>query len=210
MAFCNSCGAQMETGAGACPSCGKAATGAAPSATTAPPAQPKGSASALKIVLSILGCLMLVGILMIAGVAAIGFYVAKNSRVEQGPKGAKVETPFGTVEATEGDSAKIAESLGIEVYPGAKALPGGASATVGSMHTASAMFETDDPPERVAEFYHKQFPHATVTTTRDEDEKGSAHTVLAFGDREKWTTITIEGHEGGSKIAIAAVDSGKK
>ena len=133
-------------------------------------------------------------------------YVAKRSHVEQGPEGAKVETPFGTVEATKDDAEKIAAKMGIEVYPGAHALPGAASVTMGSMDSATAMYESDDSAEKVAEFYRKQFPHATVTTTRDEDEKGSPHTVMAFGDRGKRTTITIEPSGECCKSTLASVE----
>ena len=207
MAFCTSCGATMEASAGVCPACGKG-IGAAPAAApatkgAAPPAQKSGGA--LKVILLVMGGLLLLFVVVIALVAGGAYYVAKQSHVEQGPGGAKVQTPFGTVETSNEGSAKIAEQMGIEVYPGAKPLPGAASVTMGSMHSASAMFESDDPPEKVAEFYRKQFPNATVTTTRDEDEKGSAHTILAFGDGEKWTTITIEGHDGGCEFTLASV-----
>jgi hypothetical protein len=204
----------METGAGACPSCGKT-TGAttAPKPAAAAPATaptPQKSGGALKVILLVVGGLFLLFILVSVVAVSGAYYFARKSHIEQGPQGAKVETPFGTVETSQGDSAKVAEQMGIEVYPGARALPGAASVTLGSMHTASAVFESDDQPEKVAEFYHKQFPHATVTTTRDEDEKESPHTVLAFGDREKWTTVTIEGHGNGSKFTIASVSGGGK
>lgn len=205
MPFCTSCRAEMDASAQVCPSCGKAVSGGAPQAAAAA-AAPQKSGGALKIILLVLGGMLLLGIVGIMIAAGTAYYFAKQSHVEQGPEGAKVETPFGSVETSNEGSAKMAEKMGVEVYPGAKALPGGASVNLGNLHSASAMFETDDPPEQVAEFYHKQFPHATVTTTRDEDEKGSAHTILAFGGGDKWTTITIEGHEGGSKIVIASVE----
>ena len=207
MPFCTSCRAEMDATAQVCPSCGKAVGAGAPQAAAtaaAPPAQKSGG-GALKIILLVLGGMLLLGIVGIVIAAGTAYYFAKQSHVEQGPEGAKVETPFGTVETTKDDAEKIAAKMGIEVYPGARALPGAASVTMGSMHSATAMYESDDPPEKVAEFYHKQFPHATLTTTRGEDEKEGLHTVMAFGDSGKWTTITIEGQEGGSKIAIASV-----
>ena len=207
MPFCTSCRAEMDATAQVCPACGKGTGGAAvPGAVNAASAAPaKKSGGALKVILLVLGGLVLLFFVVIALVAGGAYYVAKQSHVEQGPEGAKVETPFGSVETSNEGSAKIAEKMGMEVYPGARALPGGASVNLGSMHSASAMFESDDPPEKVAEFYHKQFPNASVTTTRDEDEKGSANTILAFGDSGKWTTITIEGHDGGCKFTLASV-----
>jgi hypothetical protein len=201
----------MEATAQVCPSCGKAVGGAtAPppaTATAAPaPAGAKSGGGALKVILLVLGGLALLFVVVIAIVVGGAVYVAKQSHVEQGPQGAKVETPFGTVEATKDDAEKIAAKMGIEVYPGARALPGAASVTMGSMHSATAMYESDDSAEKVAEFYRKQFPHATATTTRGEDEKESPHTVMAFGDSGKWTTITIEPSGEGCKFTLASVE----
>ena len=190
----------MGATARVCPACGKTVGGAVAPAS---PAQKSGSS--WKVILLVLGGLALLCFLALGMAVGVGVYIAKKTHVEQGAQGAKVETPFGTVEATNEDSAKIAEKMGIEVYPGAKPLPGAASVTMGSMHSATAMYESGDPPEKVEEFYRKQFPNATVTTTRGEDEKESARTILAFGDREKWTTITIEGNEGGCKFTLASV-----
>ena len=210
MAFCTGCGAQMDASASVCPACGKAHGGAtapapAKTAAAAPPAQKSGGA--LKVILLVLGGLVLLFVVVIAVVVGGAVYFAKQTHVETTPGGAKVETPYGTIETTNEDSAKIAEKMGVEVYPGAKALPGGASVKLGGMSTASVMFESDDPPEKVADFYRKQFPNANVTSHSDD---GGTHIALMIGNREKWTTITIEGHDGGSKIVIASVNSGGK
>ena len=207
MPFCTSCRAAMEATAQVCPSCGKAVSGATapPPATATPAPAPAKGGGALKVILLVLGGLALLFVVVIAIVVGGAYYVAKQSHVEQGPEGAKVETPFGTVEATKDDAEKIAAKMGIEVYPGARALPGAASVTMGSMHSATAMYESDDSAEKVAEFYRKQFPHATVTTTRGEDEKESPYTVMAFGDSGKWTTITIEPSGEGCKFTLASV-----
>ena len=212
MPFCTSCRAPMEATAQVCPSCGKAVGGVAPPPAAATPAPasapaPAKSGGALKVILLVVGGLALLFVVVIVLVVGGAYYVAKQSHVEQGPEGAKVETPFGTVETNNEDSAKIAEKMGVEVYPGARTLPGGASVTLGSMHTASAIFESDDPPEKVQEFYRKQFPKANVTSHSDDS---GTHIALMMGNGEKWTTITIEGQEGGSKITIASVNGGGK
>lgn len=206
MPFCTSCRAEMDATAQVCPACGKAVGGTTPQAA-APAATPQKSGGALKVILLVLGGLFLLCVVVVALAVGGAYYFAKQSHVEQGPQGAKVETPFGTVETTNEDSAKIAEKMGVEVYPGAKALPGGASVTLGGMHTASVMFESDDPPESVEKFYRKQFPKANVTSHSDDS---GTHIALMIGDREKWTTITIEEHDGGSKIVIASVNGGAK
>jgi hypothetical protein len=194
----------MEATAQVCPSCGKAIGGTAPGPAAAAPAQKSGGA--LKVILLVVGGIFLLFILVFVVAVSGAYYLARKSHIEQGPQGAKVETPFGTVEATKDDAEKIAAKLGIEVYPGARALPGAASVTLGSMHSATAMYESDDSAEKVAEFYRKQFPHATATTTRGEDEKESPHTVMAFGDSGKWTTITIEPSGEGCKFTLASVE----
>jgi hypothetical protein len=198
----------MDAAAQVCPSCGKAVGGVAPqaAATPAPAAAPQKSGGALKVILLVLGGLLLLFVVVIALVVGGAVYMAKQTHVEQGPEGAKVETPFGTVEATKDDAEKIAAKMGIQVYPGAHALPGAASVTMGSMHSATAMYESDDSAEKVAEFYRKQFPHASVTATRGEDEKEGLHTVMAFGDSGKWTTITIEPSGDGCKFTLASVE----
>ena len=208
MAFCTSCGATMEASASVCPSCGKAIGGAtAPQPAAAAPAPAKSGGGALKVILIVLGGIFLLIFLVIALALGGAYYVAKQSHVEQGPGGAKVETPFGTVETTNEDSAKIAEKMGVEVYPEAKPLPGGASVSLGGMHSATVMFESDDPPEKIEEFYRKQFPNANVSSQHD---GGGTRTVLMVGGGEKWTTIAIEAHDGGSKFTISSVDRGGK
>lgn len=207
MPFCTSCSAAMEPTAQVCPSCGKAVGGTAPAAAASAPPPQKSGGGALKVVLLVLGGFVLLGILAVGVAALFIFRMAKDTRVEQTSGGAKVETPYGTMEANNEDSANLAAKMGVEVYPGARPLPGGASVNLGGMRTATVMFESDDPPEKLEEFYRKQFPAANVSSLRDE---GGTHTVLMVGDREKWTTITIEGHEGGSKFTIASVDGGGK
>ncbi len=206
MPFCTSCSAQMDASAQVCPACGKAVAGTAATA----PAPPPQKSGALKVILLVLGGFVLLGMLVAGAAAMFIFRMAKDTRVEQTSGGAKVETPFGTVETTNEDGVAIAQKMGVEVYPGARPLPGSASVNIGGMRTATAMFESDDPPEKIEAFYRKQFPHASVTATRGEDETESLHTVMAFGDRETWTTITIEGHEDGSKFTLARVEGGEK
>lgn len=206
MPFCTNCRAEMDATGQVCPSCGKAVGATAPAAA-APTPPPKGSGSALKVILMVLGGFVLLGILVVGAAALFIFRMAKDTRVEQTSGGAKVETPFGTVEATNEDAVAIARKMGVEVYPGARPLPGGASVNVAGMRTATAMFESDDPPEKIEEFYRKQFPKAHFSSQRDES---GTRSVLMVGDKESWTTITIEGQEGGSRFTIASVEGGGK
>ena len=206
MPFCTSCSAAMEPTAQVCPSCGKAVGGTGPAAAAPAPPQKSGG-SALKVILMLLGGFLLLGMLVVGAAALFIFRMARDTRVEQTSGGAKVETPFGTVETTNEDGVAIAQKMGVEVYPGARPLPGSASVNLGGMRTATVMFESDDPPEKIEEFYRKQFPAANVTSQRDES---GTRTLLMVGDSEKWTTITIEGHDSGSKFTLASVEGGEK
>ena len=198
MAFCNACGATVEPGAKFCPKCGAAVPAAAVASTPATPAQ----SNAVKVILIVVAIVVGLFILGIGTATFIGWRIARHTRVEQDRGKVRVETPFGTVESTD-NSDEAARNLGIEVYPGARARKGSAaSVTMGSMHTVAADFETDDPPERVADFYKKRLPHANIAVS---DEK--QYTIIS-NDKKNMFTINIEPQEGKTLIHIANV-SGK-
>ena len=195
MAFCNACGATVEPGAKFCPKCGAAVPAAAVASTPATPAQ----SNAVKVILIVVAIVVGLFILGIGTATFIGWRIARHTRVEQDRGKVRVETPFGTVESTD-DSDEAARNLGIDVYPGARALKGNAAnVTMGSMHTVAAEFETDDPPERVAEFYKKKLPHANIAVS---DAK---HYTIISHDKKNMFTINVEPQEGKTLIHIANV-----
>src|SRR5580765_663196 len=178
MAFCNKCGTTITQGTRFCSKCGApilasgfaTSTPAASASTTnqpTPPAQPpqQGSSNALKIVLIIVGAVLIIGVLGLGALTFVGLRVAKHTHVKQEGEHVKVETPFGTVESTK-DPEQAAKDLGIEIYPGAEVRQNGAaSATVGSLHSVNAEFESDDPVDKVCSFYKSKFPNATVSSS---------------------------------------------
>jgi hypothetical protein len=193
MAFCNACGATVEPGAKFCPKCGAAVPAAAVASTPATPAQ----SNAVKVILIVVAIVVGLFILGIGTATFIGWRIARHTRVEQDRGKVRVETPFGTVESTD-DSDEAARNLGIDVYPGARALKGNAAnVTMGSMHTVAAEFETDDPPERVAEFYKKKLPHANIAVS---DAK---HYTIISHDKKNMFTINIEPQEDKTLIGNA-------
>ena len=199
MAFCNACGATVEPGAKFCPKCGAAVPTAAVASTA--PSTPAQS-NALKVILIVVAVVAGLCILGVGTATFIGWRIARHTRVEQDGGKVRVETPFGTVESTD-NSDDAARNLGIDVYPGARARKGSAaSVTMGSMHTVAADFETDDPPERVADFYKQRLPHANIAVS---DEK--QYTIIS-NDKNNMFTINIEPQEGKTLIHIANV-SGK-
>lgn len=143
MAFCNSCGAQLAT--------------EHYSAANAAKVAPARSKSSLVIVL--------LGILGLATIGFVGYRFAKSAKVSQKGDNMKIETPFGTVE-TSVDPQKVADELGIEIYPGAQVQKAGtASVTLGSLYSVTAICESDDSVDKVCDFYRSKFPGANVASS---------------------------------------------
>lgn len=197
MAFCNSCGATLDAGAKFCNKCGGTQPGA-PSSPPAPVAAQK-SGSGLKIILIVVAVIVGIGILALAGVSFIGYRIAKHSRVHNENGNVRVETPFGTVQSTT-DPDEAARNLGIDLYPGAEVVKGTTSnVQMGTMHTASADFETSDPGSTVAEFYKQKFPGANIVSSNGD------HYVIISTDKKNMLSINIEPKNGKTRIHIAKV-----
>lgn len=211
MAFCTSCGATLEGASKFCTKCGAAQTGASDSApatgglaaAAAKPAPvapatttPPSGGGALKVILIMVA--IIIGVIVLGG-AVIGFGVwriASRSHVEAGKNGARIETPFGTVESNNDTSAAL-RKLGIDVYPGARPLPGGAAVSMGSMSTVTAQFETPDSADLVEAFYKARFPRSNINVSDQNQrtmvfvtpEKGMMNIVIE--PRGNMTYITI-------------------
>ena len=204
MAFCNSCGATLDTGAKFCNKCGTTQPGAAAASVTPvlTPASPQKSSSALKIILIVVAAIIVLGILGIGAVSFIGYRIAKRSRIHNENGNVRVETPFGTMN-TSTDPDEAARNLGIDLYPGAEVVKGTTSnMTMGAMHTATADFETGDPVSAVDEFYKSRLPNANVVST-----SGDRYAIIST-DKKNMLTINIEPKDGKTRIHIARV-SGK-
>ncbi len=203
MAFCNSCGAALASGATSCTKCGTAvASGSSSSAATpptAPVAAPRaGGGSALKVVLIVIAVIVGLGILGIATVGFVGYRIARSSHVTQDGDRVKVETPLGTFSAN--DPEQAVHDLGVEVYPGAKAQKSGAaSVTVAGIHTVTATFESSDPADKVCSFYKSKFPRATVTSS-DQDR-----CTIVSDDHKTSLTINVESTADSTKFVIVNV-----
>ena len=168
MAFCNSCGASLPDGAKFCEKCGAAVnpgtvavSSTIPSATTTPtvPTAKQGSTGkTLLIIAAVIGGLL---VLAIGASVVIGLGIAHRTHVRQEGNKVKIDSPFGSVETNQ-DPAETAKHLGVDIYPGARALQdNSASVAFGGMRTVAAQFETDDPVNKVADFYKKKFPNGT-------------------------------------------------
>ena len=201
MAFCNSCGSTVEGGAQFCPKCGKPVLGAA-SASSLTPA-PAQKSNALKVILIAVAVIIGLGLLAAMSTAFVAWKIARHSHIENNGGNVRVDTPFGSVESTD-DASEAVRNLGIDLYPGARALKGNAaSLRIGGMHTVAAEFESDDPAERVGEFYKSKLPDARVSVS-DGD-----HYSIVSTDKKNVVTINIEPQDGKTRIHIATV-TGRK
>jgi len=208
MAFCNSCGSPTVPGARFCSKCGAPAGDAtlpapALSATSTslgvPSAASDQSNSALKIVLSVVGVLVLLFILGTTAVLFVGWRIAKQVHVQKNGDNARVTSPFGSVESTN-DADEIARELGTDSYPGSTIEKGNASSTnIAGMHIVAAQFETDDPPSKVAEFYKRKFPSANVSVANED------HYTIVSSANQNLITINIEPDGDKTRIHIASV-----
>lgn len=213
MAFCNSCGATLNEGAGFCSKCGASVTGAAaprpatggssaPKMTPPPPAPPvgaAGSSSAVNRVLLVVGIVIVGGIICMALLTAVGLHIARRTRVTQQGDHVKVDTPFGNFEASK-DPDQAAKNLGVDIYPGAELQQDGAStAFVAGIRTTNASFNSSDSPDKVCRFYQSKFPNARVSTS------DRNRCTIVSDDRGNMITINVESNDEGSRIQISSV-----
>ena len=207
MAFCNSCGATLDAGTKFCNKCGASvpAASASPASPAAPGAgtPPKQGGSAVKIILIVVAVVVGLGIIGIGTVSYIGYRMVKSSHVTEKNGKVTIESPLGSMEANS-DPEETAHNIGIDLYPGAKAQKNGSvSMTIAGMHTATAVLETDDPAEQVAEFYRSKLPKANYTS------QGDTYSLYS-GDKDDMTTVTIQGHEGKTMIQMTRVTKASK
>jgi F0F1-type ATP synthase membrane subunit c/vacuolar-type H+-ATPase subunit K len=201
MAFCNSCGAVLTPGTNLCNKCGSAiAAGPVTSAAVpAPTSPPTGGSSGFKIVLIVVAVVVAIGILGLVTLGIIGVHIARSTHVRQEGDHVKVDTPFGTVETSQ-DPEKVAQEIGVEVYPGAQPQKNdSSSATFGAVHTATAVFQSADSLDKVCSFYKSKFPNSAVTTS-DQNR-----CTIVSNDQKNMTTISIETSGDMTKFSITTV-----
>jgi len=201
MAFCNSCGTTLSPGAKFCNKCGAVITGTAAATPSTPAPSPStGGNNALKIILIVVVVIVGLGILATATLTFLAHrFVAHNIHVSQNGDQVKVDTPFGRVETTK-DPQQAARNLGVDIYPGAQVQSNGtATTTFGAVHTVAANFESNDPVDKICDFYKSRFPNAMVTTS-----SGNRCTIIS-NDQKNMITINIESSGAGTKLQITNV-----
>ncbi|HSB75856.1 MAG TPA: hypothetical protein VLC12_09415 [Terriglobales bacterium] len=160
---------------------------------------PGSGGGALKVILIVAA--VIIGIVVLGG-AVIGFgawRLMRSSHIESGKDGARIETPFGTVESNTNTAAAL-RKLGVDVYPGARQLPGAAAVSMGPMSTVTAQFETPDSPDLVEAFYKARFPRSNINVS-DQSQR-----TMVFSTPEKgMITIVIEAQGNKTHILISNV-----
>jgi len=207
MAFCNACGTNIEEGAGFCGKCGAAQAGgpgvrsssACPAPTAGAPAQRN---NVLKPLLIALGVILVIGAVAIAALTIIGLRIARQTRVRNRDGNVHIESPLGTVETTN-NPTDLSRQLGVDIYPNARVRKGNAAnINIAGMHTVAAEFETDDPVDKVADFYKSRLPNATVNVSEQD------HYSIVSTQKNNLVTVTIEPGGGETRIKVANI-SGK-
>lgn len=158
----------------------------------------------------LLGILAL-AVLLVAGVVFIAWFFAEHVRVQEtaGEHGrtVRVETPVGSVRVRE-RARPGAGSLGVPVYPGAR-LSESDSKLVNveldfgprsqELGITAAVYTSDDPVEKVVEFYRRQLPHWIVAQKR----RGGFQMEYTEGGYKRM--IAIHRDDGRTRIAIAQI-----
>ncbi len=162
--------------------------------------------TAVKVVIVI--ALIVVGTVAMLGVA--GVLIARHIRVQEtgtsDKKTVNIDTPFGHMSVHENKKLNP-EQVGIPIYPGASRATdqGGADFQfdAGELHKdvtiAGAVYTTDDPPEKVRDFYSQKFPGWKHTWTSGGDFNIEAHVDGNI------RSISIKRDSDHTRIAVASV-----
>jgi hypothetical protein len=106
-------------------------------------------------------------LLLLLSLVSIGCTVKTSRKDDNGDKatetkGAEITTPFGTLRARNEDKG---EATGLAIYPGARVLhekenDHGGNVVIDTpafgLKVVAVKYETDDPPEKVLDFYRKE------------------------------------------------------
>jgi hypothetical protein len=151
-------------------------------------------------------------------------------------KGAEISTPFGTLRARNEDNG---EATGLAIYPGARVLheksdDHGGNVVIDTpafgLKVIAVKYETDDPPEKVLDFYRKELRQygkkvlechpshdpddvtvgevhskgGELTCDKDNNDKG-ATTELKAGTEDNQHVVGVEQKGKGTKFALVYV-----
>ena len=205
MSFCNACGSTLDATAQFCAKCGSPsqpgavspASFVAPPLSSAPP--PKSNLKPILIALAALGMVFVLGVASVAFFAIRAAKAIRASRIETNGDKVSILSPLGKVEANQ-MTPETAKRLGVDLYPGAKVTESGAvTGGIAGINTVGVEFESDDPPQKVYEFYKSRYPKAMVN-----EKEGDQYSIIATSDNGM-TTIEIQPKDGKTHINFAVV-----
>ena len=156
-------------------------------------------------------------VVLVVALAACGISVNKDER--GGTKKVDIESPFGGVQVrTEIDAAK---EIGIPVYPGARPKKesgdnhNSANVNIASsffgLKVVAASFESDDPPEKILDFYRKELkPWGNVLECRGNEHQsihpgGSRELTCGDDEKHKGFNIQVMGDKS-TKLKVGTTD----
>lgn len=182
-----------------------------PPRAPAPPPPPRSGSHIVAIVL-----LTLALIVLVAGVAVwFGLkFLARNVQVSVddagGRKGVSIRTPVGSLEV----KPQVDESrIGLPVYPGATRVEDEGSASVHvdlpdakSLRVYAARFETEDPLEKVQDFYAEQL-RGRLTKAAEKKPDGKVVFEIKRDDQEQIVALETKG--GKTMISLVRVVHGE-
>ena len=177
-----------------------------------PPQPPESRSHLVAIVLLSLALIVVIaGLGVLVGLRAISNAVHLN--VQQGGGGRKevsIKTPLGSVEVNQDVSEA---SLGLPIYPGAKAIKEDDTATVnldfaneGNVRILAGKFETPDRLEKVTAFYHDRLGDE-VTKYKEKDDEGKR--VFEINHDKQQQVVALKDDGSKTVIELVRISAGK-
>lgn len=163
------------------------------------------------VLAGVLAAFLILAALAVIGIFFAGMYVADNIHVKKsrGANGetVQVDTPIGSMRVQE--HKKLDPKLiGVPVYPGAlrEDSDGGAASFDFSYDEAhrqfsvlAAKYTTDDPVDKVRDFYHRELPHWMFT------EKHDGGFQMEYTEQGYKRFVVIKREHGQTCIGLASV-----
>jgi hypothetical protein len=180
-----------------------------------PPPAPRSGSHVVAIALMVLALIILVSVVALW----TGFRILSRSvhvQVNDGggeKKEVSIKTPFGGIEVNK-DKTVSEASLGLPIYPGAVQSKNNNSARVNlgffgkeNLRVVAANFDSTDPIEKVADFYHKRLGTEVTKFTQKNNE---GKTVFEIKKSDSERNVALKDNGEGTGIELVRVSHGKE
>jgi hypothetical protein len=172
---------------------------------------PRNNSQSGGVLAGVLGAVLILAALAVFGVFMAGLYLADNIHVEKsrGANGdtVKVETPIGSMRV-QGHRKLDPKLIGVPVYPGAtREDSDGSGASIDFSSDSGhkeftvlvAEYSTDDPFDKVKDFYHRELPHWMISHSHRGGLK------MEYTEDGYKRIVAITERDGRTRIALASV-----